>query len=86
MNFFPLIIPLSQIHYTSLEFLQTYEYDAYFPTSYVLNYSYPYWIPPLFWCGWRACTYYNIGGFLLEAEAIWGHTCIAGGLFLLLIQ
>ncbi|NLW42076.1 MAG: hypothetical protein GXY89_02940 [Tissierellia bacterium] len=30
-------------------------------------------------CGWRTCIYYNTGGFLLEAKAIWGHTCIAGG-------
>ncbi|MBO4695991.1 MAG: hypothetical protein J5643_01770, partial [Lachnospiraceae bacterium] len=25
--------------------------------------------------------HYTSGGFLLEAEAHWGHTCIAGGLF-----
>ena len=39
-----------------------------------------------FLCGWRTYTYYTIGGFLLEAKAIWGLTCIAGGLFLLRIQ
>ena len=27
-----------------------------------------------------------LGGFLLEAKAFWGHTCIAGGLFSSLIQ
>ena len=37
-------------------------------------------------CGWRTCTYYTLGGFLLEAKAIWEHTCIAGGLFLSPIQ
>jgi hypothetical protein len=29
---------------------------------------------------------YITGGFLLEAKAVWEHTCIAGGLFLLPIQ
>jgi len=44
-------------------------------------------MPPLFnICGWRTCNYYIIGGFLLEAKAVWEHTCIAGGLFLLPIQ
>jgi len=37
----------------------------------------------LYLCGWRTCTHYSKGGFLLEAKAVWGHTCIAGGLFLL---
>ncbi|WP_207646925.1 hypothetical protein, partial [Butyrivibrio sp. INlla21] len=27
-----------------------------------------------------------LGGFLLEAKAFWGHTCIAGGLFVSPIQ
>jgi hypothetical protein len=35
----------------------------------------------LYFCGWQTYNHYNIGGFLLEAEANWGHTCIAGGLF-----
>ena len=37
----------------------------------------------VYFCGWQTHKYYNIGGFLLEAKANWGHTCIAGGLFLL---
>ena len=35
----------------------------------------------MYLCGWRTCIYYNIGGFLLKAKAIWELTCIAGGLF-----
>ena len=30
--------------------------------------------------------HYNMEVFLLEAKAVWEHTCIAGGLFLLSIQ
>jgi hypothetical protein len=36
-----------------------------------------------YFCGWQTYNHNNIGGFLLEAKAGWGHTCIAGGLFLL---
>ena len=32
-------------------------------------------------CGWQTHINYNIGGFLLEAKASWGHTGRAGGLF-----
>jgi len=34
-------------------------------------------------CGWQTHIYDNIGGFILEAKANWGHTCIAGGFIIL---
>ena len=36
-------------------------------------------------CGWRTYTYYLTGVFLLEAKAIWEHTCITGGLLVFFV-